>query len=454
MMKNEMIKNGVHNYTSEDNYVPPTEKAVIDHVKWFMGLKLGIMIHWAPGCQLGTYESWPLSDGDASWSRTDIDWTDDETFKEQYINANRTFNPVKFLPGKWAALAKDCGFRYLLFTTKHHDGFCMFDSDTTDYKITDPSCPFHKNNHADVVKSLYTEFRKMDMAISVYFSKPDWHSDNYWHRDFGFASTRNVNYSIEEYPKLWEEFVSYTHRQIEELGTKYGKIDCLWLDGGWVNKNNLGQDIRLEEIVSKLRKTTQPHLIVCDRTVGGEFENIVTPEKQIPNHVLTIPWETCITVGQKFSFHYTDEFKSGRQLVHILLDVVSKGGNLALNIAPQPDGDIPAKGVESLKDMGRWLKIHGDGIYNTTVTEPYFEQHIKYTAKGNKKYAFYLYEDSVRLPLQLYLTATPDVTKVTLMRTGQQLPFEHRNGKLIVNTIDVNMNSAFYAECFVLNYPF
>lgn len=317
----------MHTYTAAEQYVPPKEPEVQAHVKWFMGLKLGFMMHWAPGCQLGTMESWPLSDGDASWSQVDVDWTDIETFKQQYINANKTFNPVKFRPDKWAQLAEECGFKYLLFTTKHHDGFCMFDTETTDYKITDPSCPFHTSPYANITRSLYEEFRKRGMAISVYFSKPDWHCDDYWHRDFGTAPTRNVNYSIQEYPQLWDRFVSYTHRQLEELGTDYGKIDCLWLDGGWVNKDNLNQDIRLGEIVEKLRKGPQPHLIVCDRTVGGEYENIVTPEKQVPEEPLFIPWETCTTVGEKFSFHYTDHFKSGRQLVHLLLDIVSKGGN-------------------------------------------------------------------------------------------------------------------------------
>ena len=163
-----------------------------------MGLQLGFMMHWAPGCQLGTLESWPLSDGDASWSQVDVDWTDIETFKQQYINANKTFNPVKFRPDKWAQLAEECGFKYLLFTTKHHDGFCMFDTATTDYKITAPSCPFHTSPYANITRSLYEEFRKRGMAISVYFSKPDWHCDDYWHRDFGTEPTRNVNYSIQE----------------------------------------------------------------------------------------------------------------------------------------------------------------------------------------------------------------------------------------------------------------
>ena len=450
-MKKEMIQDGVHSYTEEDCYVPPKEKAVQEHLDWFMGLKLGLMMHWAPGCQLGTLESWPLSDGDGSWSQADVDWTDIETFKQQYIDANRTFNPVRFRPDRWAELAEECGFKYLLFTTKHHDGFCMFDTQTTDYKITDPSCPFHTSPYADITRSLYDEFRKRGMAISVYFSKPDWHSDDYWHRAFGTAPTRNVNYSIEENPEMWERFVSYTHRQIEELGTRYGKIDCLWLDGSWVNPDNQGQDIRLGEIVNKLRSGPQPHLIVCDRTVGGEFENIVTPEKEIPERPMNIPWETCTTVGDRFSFHYTDNFKTGRQLVHLLLNVVSRGGNLALNVAPQPDGALPAGAVASLRDLGRWMRIHGEGIYNTTIAEPYFIRNIRYTAKGDTRYIFYLYEDCAALPLKLHLQFSGKAHKIRLMRTGQEVPFEQNEGELLLDTTAIDRNTAFYADCFVVN---
>ena len=450
-MKKEMIQDGVHSYTEEERYVPPKEKAVQEHLDWFMGLKLGLMMHWAPGCQLGTLESWPLSDGDGSWSQADVDWTDIETFKQQYINANRTFNPVRFRPDRWAELAEECGFKYLLFTTKHHDGFCMFDTQTTDYKITAPDCPFHTNPDADVVGALYREFRRRGLAISVYFSKPDWHSDDYWHRAFGTAPTRNVNYSIEEHPEMWERFVSYTHRQIEELGTRYGKIDCLWLDGGWVNPDNQGQDIRLGEIVNKLRSGPQPHLIVCDRTVGGEFENIVTPEKEIPERPMNIPWETCTTVGDRFSFHYTDNFKTGRQLVHLLLNVVSRGGNLALNVAPQPDGALPAGAVASLRDLGRWMRIHGEGIYNTTIAEPYFIRNIRYTAKGDTRYIFYLYEDCASLPLKLHLQFSGKAHKIRLMRTGQEVPFEEKGGELLLDTSAIDRNTAFYADCFVVN---
>nr|WP_307991764.1 alpha-L-fucosidase [uncultured Niameybacter sp.] len=444
------VKNGVHDYSDPLQYIPPQEPNVQEHIEYFMGLKLGLMMHWAPGCQFGTYESWPLSDGDSSWSQEDIDWTDIETFKQQYIHSNRTFNPVKFRPDKWAKLAKDCGFKYLLFTTKHHDGFCMFDTQTTNYKITDSSCPFHTHPYADIVGSLYEAFRKEGLAISTYFSKPDWHSDYYWHKAFGTAKTRNVNYTIKEHPELWEKFVEYTHSQIEELCTKYGKIDVLWLDGGWVNPNNLDQDIDLPTIVNKIRTTTQPHLIVCDRTVGGPFENIITPEKTIPETALDVPWETCTTLGQKFSFHYTDTFKTGLQLVHLLLDIVCKGGNLALNVAPQPDGELPKPAVLSMKQLGAWLNIFGEGIYNTHIVAPYFNDRIKYTAKDNMTYAFYLYDEIPLLPHHITLHSATTVKTIHSIRTKELIPFEQHMDTITLNVSSLHLQDAFYAEGFVL----
>jgi alpha-L-fucosidase len=447
-MAKAQIINGVHNYSAPEDYIPPKEKEVLEHIEWFQGLKLGIMMHWAPGSQLGTYESWPLSDGDSSWSQEDIDWTDTRTFKEQYIQANRTFNPVKFRPDKWAKLAKECGFKYLLFTTKHHDGFCMFDTQTTNYKITDPTCPFHTHKYADIVGSLYEEFRKEGLAISTYFSKPDWHSDYYWHKEFGTAPSRNVNYNVQEHPELWEKFINDTHSQIEELGTKYGKIDVLWLDGGWVNKDNLGQDIRLGEIVEKLRKTTQPHLIVCDRTIGGEFENIITPEKAVPDEVLFVPWETCTTIGNNFSFHYSDEYKSGREIVHLLLDIVCKGGNLALNVAPQPDGELPKPAVKSMKELGSWLTVFGDGIYETSIQSPYFADKIKYTTKSNCIYAFYLYDEQPELPEEIQLYIEQPIKKIQSIRTNDMISFEQQMNLVALKTKELSMEGAFFAEGF------
>lgn len=447
-MKETVIENGVHSYSPPEGYVPPKSPAVQRHLEWFMGLKLGFMMHWAPGSQLGTYESWPLSDGDAVWSQEDFTWAPREVCKRQYWEANKTFNPVKFCAADWAELAKECGFRYLLFTTKHHDGFCMYDTQTTDYKITAPDCPFHTHPDADVVGALYREFRRRGLAVSTYFSKPDWHSPYYWCPQFGEAPTRNVNYDIDEHPELWVQYVQFVHQQLRELCTHYGRIDVLWLDGGWVRPDNLGQDIRLGQIVEEIRSTTQPHLIVCDRTCGGEYENFITPETTVPETALSVPWETCIPVGRHFSFHYTDEFKTGRQLVHLLLEVVSKGGNLALNIAPQPDGLLPQNAVRSLRELGAWLRLFGEGIYETHTCAPYGEEGIFYTQKGNRVFAFVLLDEAPSLPSRLTLHAPFQAAGARCMRTGQPVKFRCEGGTTVLDASCVPMGGAFYAEGF------
>lgn len=445
----DKLKNGVHDYTGAEEYISPESPAVREHLEWFRGLKLGFMMHWGPVSQLGTMESWPLSDGDSSWSQKEIDWTDDmEEFKQQYWALNKTFNPVKFRPDKWAALAKECGFQYLLFTTKHHDGFCMYDTHETDYKITAPDCPFSANPRADIVRSLFDAFRAEGLGVSAYFSKPDWHCDHYWHSAFGTAPTRNVNYNVQEHPELWEEFVQYTHRQLTELTSHYGKIDVLWLDGGWVRPSVDGQDIRLGEIAERIRSSTQPHLIVCDRTVGGPYENIVTPEQNVPSEPMDIPWETCMSLGRYFSFHYDDTFKPARQVVHTFLDIVSKGGNLALNLTPRPDGALPEAAVHILRQFGSWLKVNGDGIYQTTLSESKPERGLVYTHKENREYAFWLFDDVAVLPPRITLDIAGHVSEVRLLRTGENVPFLQEGRTVRLNTAHVGRMNMVYADCF------
>lgn len=449
-MTKTQIVNGIHNYTDPVDYIAPKNPQVLQHLEWFMDQKLGFMMHWAPGCQLGTYESWPLSDGDGSWSQKDFTWADIPTCKQQYVDSNRTFHPVKFRPDKWAALAKDCGFKYLLFTTKHHDGFCMYDTKTTDYKITGKDCPFHTHPYADITGSLFQEFRKAGLGISAYFSKPDWHSQYYWAAQFGTAPDRNVNYSPEEYPHLWAKYVDFTHEQMREICTQYGKIDVLWLDGGWVRPDNKGQDIQLEKIIEEIRRTTQPHLIVSDRTCGGNYENFITPEKTIPESALSVPWETCITLGEKFSFHYTDHFKSGRELVHILLDVVSKGGNLALNLAPQPDGELPLPAIHSLHELGSWLSIFKEGIYGTRICPPFFTENLYFTKKDRRVFVFYRYDKNCCLPKEIRFPLDVGVEKVTGMRTHTNVKFRQSSGNITLFPESLSLEGAFYAEGFCL----
>lgn len=446
----EIVHNGVHDYSSPERYVAPTDPAVQANLKKFTGYKLGFMMHWAPGCQIASYESWPLCDGDAEWSQKDMTWADTATCQRQYREANKTFNPIKFNPAGWAKLAKDCGFRYLLFTTKHHDGFCMFDTKTTDYKITAPDCPFHTHPDADIVGALYREFKKQGLAISTYFSKPDWNSQYFWCDEFGKAPTRNVNYDIKEHPDLWKKYVQFVHAQIRELASNYGKIDVLWLDGGWVRPENQGQDIRLSEIVEELRNTTQPGLIVCERGRGGETENFITPEQTIPPMAIGVPWETCVTVGDCFSFHYNDCYKSGRKLTHLLLDVVSKGGNLALNIPAQPDGDLPAPAVKSIRELGAWLSIFGEGIYDTTLCAPYFTDKCYFTRKDNKIYCFYRYGRRAKLPAKLTLPLDVTVKEAYSVRTNDRLHARCEDGTVTLHLSDLPMGGAFFAEGFCL----
>ena len=283
----------------------------------------------------------------------------------------------------------------------------------------------------------------------TYFSKPDWSCPYYWWDQYA-TPDRRVNYDISRHPERWQQFQDYTSAQIHELMSQYGPVDILWLDGGWVRPDNLGQDIRLGEIVEEIRSTSQPHLIVSERTCGGEYENFITPEKTVPEDALSVPWETCTTVGKKFSFHYTDTFKSGHQLVLLLLDVVSKGGNLALNIAPQPDGELPAPAVRSLRDLGAWLKIFGDGIYGTRICAPYFGKNLFYTCKGDNTYAFFAYGDIPALPEQINLSSEKTVRKVTSMRTGASVRFRQEGSTVTIFPENVPMGGAFYAEGFCI----
>ena len=450
----EYLENGVHNYTDPDAYVQPESEDVRAGVNRFMDYKLGLMMHWAPECQLGLLESWPLCDADGEWSQSEIDWTEDiEGFKAEYKSSNKTFNPIKFRPDMWAKMAKECGFRYLLATTKHHDGFCMYDTKTTDYKITAPDCPFSRNPRADIIKHLFDAFRNEGLAISAYFSKPDWHADGYWAPQFGAPADRNVNYKVHEHPALWEQFVQYTHAQLREIVCDYGPVNALWLDGGWVRPGNKGQDIRLGEIVEELRANENPALVVCDRTVGGAYENILTPEGTVPQSIVQVPWESCITLGDYFSFHYTDRYKTPSELVHLLIEIVSKGGNLALNIPPQPDGALPAKGVESLRGLGRWLAVNGEGIYGTRPCPALAAtKKMMFTQKPTATYLFYLYGAEYHLPRTAVLPIAKKVACVTLLRTGETVPFTQESEKIVLDFTKLDLSGAEIADCIKLAY--
>lgn len=421
------IVEGVHNYGAAKDWVKPKDQLLLDRLEWFKDQKLALMIHFNPSAQMGVGISWPLSDEDKEWSRKDVDWIDnDEEFKQQYFDLNKTFNPIRLQPDVWADLASEGGFKYLIFTTKHHDGFSMWDTKTTNYRVTAKDCPFHSHKYADITRNIFDAFREKGIAIASYFSKPDWNSPYYWapNMERGRFTDRNPSYDPHEYPWLWNNFVDFTHEQIMELMSNYGKIDILWLDGGQVNRGK--QDIRLGEVVEKARKL-QPGLIVADRTIGGEFENYITPEQAIPEHAMDVPWESCITMSRRFHYEYEEEYKSIREIIHILIEVVSKGGNLALNIAPQPDGRLPSEAVLRMKELGKWLDVYGESIYGTRICAPYYTKEFAFTKKDQTTYCFRIYNENEKVTDNDYLTIPykGKVNRVDIIGGRENIEFQN-----------------------------
>lgn len=416
---------GVHHYSSESSWVKPDDPLLLERLEWFKDQKLGLMMHWGPYSQIGLVESWALSDEDGIWSRDDVDWTTDMTsFKREYFDLNRTFNPIRFQPEAWAELAAEGGFKYLTFTTKHHDGFCMWDTHTTNYRITGQDTPFHLHQYADICRELFNAFRAKGLAISAYFSKADWHTPYYWApgMERGDFMWRGPSYDPEKQPWLWEQFVQFTHRQLEELLTRYGRIDLLWLDAGWVRGGERKQDIRLGELVDRMRQH-QPWLLTADRTVGGAYENIVTPEQTVPEQPMDIPWESCITMGTSFSFKYEDQYKSVRELVHLLIETVAKGGNLALNVGPQPDGRLPAPAIDRIKGLGQWLGLHGEAIYGTRIHDVHASGRFFFTRGTEHVYALALYQEAERLERKVLIPLSRGIQRVDLVSGMENLQY-------------------------------
>src|SRR6185369_6959450 len=324
-------------------------------LEWFQDLKFGLLMHWAPYSQWGCIESWPLVEED-KWARPDDlkAWTDRDKdlqrFTRDYWDLPKTFNPANFDPGSWARTAKAAGMKYVVFTTKHHDGFCMFDTRLTDFRITAPQVPFHSNVRSNVVREVFNAFREEKFGIGAYFSKADWHCPDYWD-PAAPAHTRNPNYNTSERADKWNKFVQFTHGQVEELMKDYGPIDILWLDAGQVRPPD--QDIKMDTLAAMAR-SYQPRLIIVDRTVGGRHENYHTPEQEVPDQPPSFVWETCMTMGDQWSFKPEDKYKSTHRLIHLLVDIVGKGGNFLLNVGPQPDGQLPVTALSRLKEIGAW----------------------------------------------------------------------------------------------------
>lgn len=425
-------------------YEWPEDPLVRKKLDQWQDLKFGMIIHWGLYAVPGIIESWALCSED--WIERDSNTTYDG-FKQWYWGLQKDFNPVRFDPAQWARVGKEAGMRYLVFTTKHHDGFAMWDTKESDFKIS--AGPFRNDPRSDVARHVFDAFRKEQFMIGAYFSKPDWHSENYWWPKYA-TPDRNNNYDIRKYPWRWNRYKQFTYNQISELMHNYGAIDILWLDGGWVRPRETvnaevlswgaripewSQDIDMPRIAAMAR-SAQPGLLMVDRTVHGRYENYQTPEQRIPDRQLDYPWESCMTLGNNWGYVPGDRFKSTAKVVHALIEVVAKGGSLLLGIGPKPDGTLPEEAVQRLQAVGQWIGKNGAAIYGTRITQPFRDSTTYFTGSkdGNLHFALVCLPEAGEVPATVSWQGMVPArgTTMKLLATGQRVRWVQAGNKVTV----------------------
>jgi alpha-L-fucosidase len=432
--------------TGADTYVWPKDPEVMKNLKKWQGYKFGLLIHMGLYSELGVVESWGLCPED--WCGRNND--DYYQYATNYRNTRFTFNPVNFDPAKWAGLFKQSGAKYMIYSSKHHDGFSLYDTRYSDFKVTDKSCPFSTNPKANVLREVLDATRKEGLAVGVYFSKPDWTTPYFWWPYFP-PKDRNPSYDITKHPDRWRQFVEFTQNQLNEVTTEYGKVDILWLDGCWVMPLSKitkkvaefctyphDMDINMKLIAERAR-ASQPGMLVVDRWVEGEYENYLTPEQTVPDKPLSVPWESCITMGNAWGWVKNDHYKSSKECVQLLVNVVAKGGSLLLGIGPNGKGEFEPQVYENLAQVGTWLEANGEAIYETTPVAPYADGKVAYTAKGdNAIYAIYMPgKGEAELPAHVMVrTKLKGKLNVRLLASGEKLGYQSFDDIIMVSIPD------------------
>lgn len=332
----------------------PQAQADLD---WFRQARFGMFVHWGPSS---------LSGQEISWSRLGpkpgIGGGEFGTVpKDEYDRLYLKFNPTAFNAKEWVKLAKDAGMKYIVMTTKHHDGFCMFDSQLTTYSIA--HTPFRR----DLVKELAEACHAAGLRFGVYYSQPDWHHPDY-------LTERH------------EHYIRYFHGQVRELLSRYGQVDVIWFDG--LAGNNTTYD---SENLFKMIRQLQPHILINNR--GGLAGDFDTPEQQVGAFQNTRPWESCITLGDQWSYKPGDRVKTLDACVRLLASCACGDGNMLYNVGPRPDGAIEPQQAERFRQVGAWLQKNGESIYGTRGGPFLMRFSGGSTRKGN---AIYLHLFSVQ----------------------------------------------------------
>ncbi len=320
-----------------------------DAIKNWQDARFGMFIHWGPVS---------LTGHEIGWSRGR------QTPVEEYDNLYKQFNPVDFNADEWVAIAKAAGMKYMVLTSKHHDGFCLWDTQQTDYNIM--NTPFGR----DVVKELAAACKKEGLGFGTYYSTCDW-----YHPDFPLTSpggsTIRKNSDIDRYTE-------YLKAQSRELLENYGPLFTLWYDVPQRFDAKRGQGI------IDMARAIQPDIVINNRTgAKGDYD---TPEQKIGGFQIDRPWETCMTICRQWAWKPNDNMKSLEQCLHTLIRTSGGDGNLLFNVGPMPSGEIEARQVERLKEMGAWLAQNGESIYGTRGGPWKPRRDLVCTRKGNKIY--------------------------------------------------------------------
>lgn len=372
-------------------------------VQRYMDYKFGMFIHWGPYSLASVEASWPIMRP----GRQELGIISEADYR--LLPAR--FNPLKFDPKAWLRLAREAGQRYLVFTSKHHDGFVMFDSAFTSYKIT--NTPYKK----DIVAELAAACREAGMPLGYYYSPPDMNHPGY--RDTSKPSS--VNWRGEPARPEWVTYLDYMEVQLRELLTRYGEVAVVWFDG---LGGKFYDGLRFQKMVREL----QPTAVMNNRIgVPGDFE---TPEQVIPRTPPARPWETCMTINRTWAYNRNDtNYKSVTQLIRMLIEVASKGGNFLLNVGPTPEGTIQPEFEERLRGIGAWLKVNGEAIYGTAAGPL---QNLPFgcsTANGKTIYlhVFDWPEGNLEVP-----GVRARVRQVRLLAGGQALKFKQQGDRLSI----------------------
>ena len=342
-------------------------------MSWFEGAGLGLFVHWDHASQQGIEVSWPLV------GRSIViggDEARDVVSVAQYHSSAATFNPQRWDARSLARLARSCGARYVVFTTRHHSGYSMFHTRASDFSIE------HSPYGGDITRQLIEAVRAEGLRVGLYYSLSDWH-----HPDYPAFEESSKPYAYERYPRpspeKWARYLDYVRAQLTELLTKYGKVDLVWFDGQWERTAEEWHAADLRELVASL----QPDAIVNDRLPGqGDY---ATPEQNMPLAPLPRPWELCLTMNDSWGWRPKDtNYKSGHDLARHVADVVSRGGNLLLNISPMGDGSLPDAQVSRLKELGAWIATHGEAVIGVRPAPPSVDFYGPATLKGNHLFLF------------------------------------------------------------------